>query len=392
VNSICCPLQSLVAQAGSIVEFKSIGSLMQASSLDLVQAETVMQYASQVNHEIDGASQVFTSAKDKLESLAKAYDYITIPPKIDPMVGMHPGGRAIGHFVFEDVRFGYPGRKTDILKGVSFEAKPGQVLGITGTTGCGKSTCLRLIERFYDISGGRILLDGMDIREYSPQWLRSQIVTVAQEPKLLPASIRDNLTFGCTRPPSTEEIEQACRSASIWEALSDPLKFPNGLETRMSSVQNVAGGEKQRICIARAILANPPILLLDEATSALDEVSQAQVQEALNKLMKGRTTFVVAHRLSTIKDSDKIIAMEDGRVVDDGTHQELLQKQDGVWRKLWLEQGSGEAVALPLLPPVTPAAELETESVERLGSKLEELGLAPEDADGGLSPTRTPST
>merc|ERR1712048_1024966 len=123
------------------------------------------------------------------------------------------------------------------------------------------------------------------------------------------------------------------------DTLKDPQKFPNGLETQMSVVQNVACGEKQRICIARAILADPPILLLDEATSALDEVSQANVQEALNKLMKGRTTLVIAHRLSTIKDSDRIIGMEAGKVVDDGTHHELLQKPEGVWKKLWVTQG-----------------------------------------------------
>jgi ABC-type glutathione transport system ATPase component len=145
-----------------------------------------------------------------------------------------------------------------------------------------------------------------------------------------------------------EQVKQACEKANIWDVIMDPQKFPNGLETQMSVVQNVSGGEKQRICIARAILADPPILLLDEATSALDELSQAHVQEALNKLMTGRTTMVVAHRLSTIKDSDKIIGMDKGRVVDDGTHEELLKKPNGVWAglwNLWQKKGEGNAEA-----------------------------------------------
>lgn len=412
MSSVCAPLESFAAQAGSIAEFSSMGELVRDGSIDLMQAETLMHYATQVGSEVEGAYSEVLHAQDKLEPLATAYDYIAIPPKIDPMVGVDPGQRASGHFVFEDVRFGYPGRKTEILKGVSFEAKPGQVVGITGTTGCGKSTCLRLIERFYDVGKGRILMDGKDIKEYKPQWLRAQIVAVAQEPKLLPLSIRDNLTFGCTSPPTIEEIERACRAANIWDILSDPQKFPNGLETTMSAVQNVAGGEKQRICIARAILADPPVLLLDEATSALDEVSQAQVQEALNKLMKGRTTLVVAHRLSTIKDADKIVAMHDGKVAEFGTHEELLAKPDGVWRKLWMEQGSQGAAAesqqpvtmqrtttttvgkfMVLRQAVAALAgddearassvmdmidELEVQSAECFESKLEEIGMISE--------------
>merc|ERR1712050_165956 len=132
---------------------------------------------------------------------------------------------------------------------------------------------------------------------------------------------------------------EACRSANIWESISDPKKFPKGLETDMTESGNVSGGEKQRICIARAILANPSILLLDEATSALDEINQHEVQEALNKLMKGRTSFMVAHRLSTIKDADKIITIRDGKKVDDGTHDELV-KGGGLYQELWETQGS----------------------------------------------------
>jgi ABC-type multidrug transport system fused ATPase/permease subunit len=359
IRSLCDPLYSLVAQGGSIAEFASMGQLIQEGSLDITQAETMMHYATETASEMEGAYQDASSAQDKLVPLAKAYDYIDIPAKIPLDVGFEPGKRATGHFVFNNVCFRYPGKKSELLKGVSFEVKPGQTVGITGSSGCGKSTCLRLVERFYDVTGGQIMLDGRDIRDYKPQWLRSQIVAVEQEPKLLPVAIRENLAFGCDHDPTLEEIEKACRAANIWDALQDPQKFPNGLETKIEAVQNVSGGEKQRLCIARAILADPPILLLDEATSTLDEISQADVQTALNKLMQGRTTLVVAHRLSTIKDSDKIIGMRDGRVVDDGTHEELLAKEDGVWKQLWLKQGASDDASSPVasveakLPPPT---------------------------------------
>merc|ERR1712166_826312 len=151
-------------------------------------------------------------------------------------------------------------------------------------------------------------------------WLRRQIVAVAQEPQLLPMTIRQNLIFGCTQEPTRAEIENACRQANIWDELNNPRKFPNGIETTIKAIQNVSPGEKQLLCIARAILSDPRILLLDEATSALDETSQAHVQQALDNLMRGRTTFVVAHRLSTIQSCDRILGMEDGCVLDNGTH------------------------------------------------------------------------
>lgn len=231
-----------------------------------------------------------------------------------------------------------------VLKGASFEASPGMTIGMTGSAGCGKSTALRLLERFYDVTGGRILLDGRDLREYNPDWLRAQIATVAQEPKLLPVTILENIVFGCPpdKQPKMEEVYEACKAANIYDSLMDKDKFPEGLRTKMNAVTNVSGGEKQRIAIARAILADPPILLLDEATSALDEENQEKVQSALNTLMKGRTTLIIAHRLSTIRTADRIVAFDEGKVVESGSHAELLQKKDSIYAKLWHKQaGSG---------------------------------------------------
>jgi len=156
-------------------------------------------------------------------------------------------------------------------------------------------------------------------------------------PKL---TIRENLTFGCVNEPSLEEIHDALRAAHIYDSIMDKDKFPQGLRTEIAEASNVSGGEKQRIAIARALLADPPILLLDEATSALDEESQEKVQEALDALMKGRTTLVIAHRLSTLKNSSKIVAFDMGTVVEEGTHEELLEKETGLYRKLWNKQTS----------------------------------------------------
>jgi len=189
------------------------------------------------------------------------------------------------------------------------------------------------------------------VRAYNPMWLRAQICVVSQEPKLLPKTLRQNLCFGCQREPSLAEIEEACRAANIWQLLSDVKKFPKGLETEMGVMDNVSGGEKQRICIARAILADRPILLLDEATSALDEVSQEQVQLALSVLMKGRTTLMVAHRLTTIKTADKIVAMSDGTVDDIGTHDELIARSSGVYKALW-ERSAATSAATSLVQPI----------------------------------------
>mmetsp|Transcript_71045 Transcript_71045/g.179287 ORF Transcript_71045/g.179287 Transcript_71045/m.179287 type:complete len:705 (+) Transcript_71045:3-2117(+) len=380
VNAIIDPVSTAISQFGNIAEYESMGGLVESGNMDPTEAETVMSYAAQVGQRMESTYRQATSASNKLAPLAQAYDCIMMPLKINPTAGVQPGRCALGHFSFEQVHFKYPGKQAEVLAGVTFEARSGQVVGITGPSGCGKSTCLRLIERFYDVTAGRILLDGRDIRDYEPQWLRKQIVAVAQEPKLLPLSIRDNLTFGCSRQPSTQDIEDACRAANIWTTLCDSQKFPNGLETKMSVVQNVAGGEKQRLCIARAILADPPILLLDEATSALDEDSQAHVQEALNRLMKGRTTFVVAHRLSTIRKSDVIIGMEAGKVVDIGTHDELLDKPNGVWKRLWERQAADkspgakvEASSTSHISKVqcdTSSAQLQLEEVRKALSEL----------------------
>ncbi len=225
-----------------------------------------------------------------------------------------------GHIVFENVSFRYAPDSPDVLHNVSFEVKPGEVVALVGRSGAGKSTLVDLIPRFYDPTGGRILIDGHDIRDVATASLRRQIGIVPQETWLFAGKLRDNIAYG-NRSASDEEIQSAAYAANAY--------FIEGMEQKFDTIVGergirLSGGERQRISIARAILMNPRLLILDEATSSLDASSEALVQEALDMLMKGRTTLVIAHRLSTIINADRILAMRDGEVIEAGTHRELV--------------------------------------------------------------------
>ncbi|HZP82289.1 MAG TPA: ATP-binding cassette domain-containing protein, partial [Chthonomonadaceae bacterium] len=221
---------------------------------------------------------------------------------------------------FENVSFRYSPDGPDVLENVSFEMHPGEVVAIVGRSGSGKSTLVDLIPRFYDPTAGRITIDGIDVRDVKLETLRRQIGIVPQETWLFAGTLRDNIAYG-NRQATDEEIKNAAYSANAYFIESMDKKFDTIVGERGI---RLSGGEKQRIAIARAILMNPRLLILDEATSSLDASSEALVQEALDELMKGRTTIVIAHRLSTIINADRILAMHDGRIVEMGSHRELI--------------------------------------------------------------------
>jgi len=233
---------------------------------------------------------------------------------------------------FQQVSFSYPSRKdVTVLKDITFEARKGEQVALVGPSGAGKSTISALLLRFYDPSGGTILIDGKDAREYDLTILRGNMAIVPQEVLLFGGTIRENIEYG--RPGATEnEILHAAGQANAMEFIG---KFPEGLETMVGErgVQ-LSGGQRQRIAIARAILKNPAILILDEATSSLDSENERLVQEALEKLMEGRTSFVIAHRLSTIHSADRIIVIDQGEVKEMGTHEELLAMENGIYQQL----------------------------------------------------------
>ncbi|PVU86637.1 hypothetical protein BB560_006631 [Smittium megazygosporum] len=233
-----------------------------------------------------------------------------------------------GEIEFKNVTFSYPSRPdVVVMKNFSISIKPGQNIALVGESGSGKSTCVSLLQRFYDISQGSITIDGRDIKDYNVESLRKNIGIVSQEPVLFGTTIYENIMWGAkdveNNPPTREEIVQACRDANILDFIESlPDKFETVVGERGALL---SGGQKQRICIARALVRNPSILLLDEATSALDTESEKLVQDALDKSSKNRTAITIAHRLSTIKDCDKIYVVNDGAIIESGTHSELVQ-------------------------------------------------------------------
>ncbi len=238
-----------------------------------------------------------------------------------------------GHIKFEHVTFGYDPYQP-IIKDVSFEIKPGELIGIVGRSGSGKTTLINLICRFYDVQSGAIYIDGEDIRDISSYDLRKQIGLVLQEPFLFRGSISDNIRYG--RPDATlKEILNASKAANCHDFI---MRLPMSYDLYLKEYgAGISGGEKQRIGIARALLYNPPILILDEATSSVDTESEKKIQDALSVLCKNRTTIVVAHRLSTLKNADRILVVDNGRIVETGNHQQLMEKK-GVYHRLVIMQ------------------------------------------------------
>jgi ABC-type transport system involved in Fe-S cluster assembly fused permease/ATPase subunit len=239
------------------------------------------------------------------------------------------GGKKIkdfkGHIEFRNVSFRYPSRDVYVLRNVSFTIEPGQMGALVGHSGSGKSTCVQLLERFYDVTEGVILLDGEDIRTLDPRWLHHKIALVAQEPILFQMTIRENVKYG-KRKATDEEVEAAIETANARKFVS---KMEKGLDTVVGEKgSTLSGGQRQRIAIARAVIRDPIILMTDEATSALDAASEKRVQLALDKVMEGRTAVVVAHRLSTIRNANIIYVFDTGEIKEQGTHDELVAKKE----------------------------------------------------------------
>jgi len=241
-------------------------------------------------------------------------------------------GALTGRVEFREVCFRYPSRtEVQVLDNVSFVAEAGQTIALVGPSGSGKSTLASLVLRFYDPDSGQLLFDGRDARDYDLESLRGSMAMVPQDVLLFGGTIRENIEYG--RPgASVEEIEQAAKNANAHDFITS---FPEGYETIVGERGiKLSGGQRQRIAIARAVLKDPRILILDEATSSLDSESERLVQEALDKLMVGRTSIVIAHRLSTIRNADRILVLDKGRIIESGPHRELLEREGGMYRNL----------------------------------------------------------
>ncbi|HEV3430527.1 MAG TPA: lipid A export permease/ATP-binding protein MsbA [Paraburkholderia sp.] len=241
----------------------------------------------------------------------------------EPEGGGKPLERARGEIEFRNVSFAYGPEGRPILESVHFTAAPGEMIALAGPSGSGKTTLVNLLPRFFDPSGGQILVDGVPVPEYDVHALRSQIAMVSQDVTLFNDTVANNVAYGETA--DVERVERALRAANLWDTIA---ALPDGVNTLVGdNGMKLSGGQRQRLAIARAIYKDAPILILDEATSALDSESERHVQSALETLMKGRTTLVIAHRLSTIERADRILVMEAGRIVERGSHQQLLEQR-----------------------------------------------------------------
>ena len=272
---------------------------------------------------------IIVQASSALVSYRRVADLLE-EEREDLVTGQH-NGRLQGKIVFDDVCFEY-NEGGHVLDQVTFHCEPGQVVALLGPTGSGKSSLVNLLPRFYNYNCGSLKLDGVELTDYPKRWLRKQIGIVEQEPFLFSRTIRENIAYGVDREVTDEEIEDAARAAAIHDVI---LSFPGGYDTLVGEKGvTLSGGQKQRVAIARTLIKDPGILILDDSTSSVDTETEAQIQAALERLMKGRTSFVIAHRIQTIMRADNILVLDGGRIVQQGAHHELI-RQDGLYKQIY---------------------------------------------------------
>ena len=306
------------------------GHLVIAGSMTVGQLTSFLLYTLIVAFSLGTLASLWTDFMRAIGATERVFELLDRVPSM-PTAGGTRLAQVRGEIKFEHVHFSYPTRsQAGVLQDVSLHVAPGEVVALVGPSGAGKSTIAALLARLYDVGSGTITLDDTPLTQLSPDWLRQQVGSVAQEPVLFSTSIADNIRYGKT-DATREEVHEAARAANAHDFI---IGFPEGYDTAVGErgVQ-LSGGQKQRVAIARAVLKNPHILVLDEATSALDAESEHLVKEALERLMHGRTTLIIAHRLSTVKDADRVIVMDHGRVAQTGNHAALML-EGGLYKRL----------------------------------------------------------
>lgn len=315
---------------GAVGVFGAISVLNGSFTVGLL--SSFLTYANQYTKPFNEISSVMTEMQTALAASQRVFDLLDEP--VEKTVGNPQIVSDINGIVtLKDVCFSYD-PNVSLIKNLSLNAQPGQTIAIVGKTGCGKTTLINLLMRFYDQNSGSIIVDGIDTLNMERDYLRRMYGMVLQESWIFKGTIKDNISYGKSNA-TDEEIIEAAKKARVHKFI---MKQPAGYETMIDEDGgNISQGQKQLICIARIMLTKPPMLILDEATSSIDTRTELQIQDAFDEMMKGRTTFIVAHRLSTIKNADMILVMDKGRIVEQGTHQELLEK-DGYYYKLYNSQ------------------------------------------------------
>lgn len=303
--------------------------------LTLGLAQAFLQYITQISEPVTTSAYIINSLQNALVSVERVYDILELPEEKELTEDTHLLDNTKGQIVFENVSFGYSKDKL-LMKNVNFTAKAEQMVAIVGPTGAGKTTLINLLMRFYDVNGGRILFDGVDISKVTRKELRANFGMVLQDTWLFKGTIAENIAYG--KPDATrEEIIEAAKLAKCDSFIR---KLPQGYDTIITSENGmVSQGEQQLLTIARTILPNPKVMILDEATSSIDTKTEKDIQAVISQLMKGRTSFVIAHRLSTIHNADLILVMKDGDIVEQGNHDELMTV-NGIYANLYNTQFS----------------------------------------------------
>lgn len=335
ISGIIMPMMTLIGNLSYVLISVVGGILVTQRAISIGDIQAFITYSKQFTQPITQTANIANIIQSTVAAAERVFELLDEEEEVKE-VTTSVLARAKGAVAFEDVDFGY-GDKLLIEK-MNIDVQPGQTVAIVGPTGAGKTTLINLLMRFYELNGGRILIDGLDSREMSRNELRQNFGMVLQDTWLFNGTIRDNIAYGKTGA-SEEEILAAAEAAHADHFIRT---LPDGYDTILNQeVSNISQGQKQLLTIARAILADPPIMILDEATSSVDTRTEIFIQQAMNRLMEGRTSFVIAHRLSTIKDADLILVMDQGKVIEQGTHQQLLDK-DGFYADLYHSQFSVE--------------------------------------------------
>ena len=332
--------QATIMAVGLTITMLLAGRGIADGSMSIGDLVMVNTYLIQIYQPLNILGFAYREIKQGLTDMEQMFSLLDVPAEVRDAPDATPLAPGAGEIRFEDVRFGYrPDR--EILKGVSFTVPPGRMLAIVGPTGAGKSTISRLLFRFYDVTGGRVLVDGQDVRGMTQQSLRAAIGVVPQDTVLFNDTIRYNIAYG--RPGATDaEIENAARLAQVHDFVT---RLPDGYATRVGERGlKLSGGEKQRVAIARTILKDPRLLILDEATSALDTRTEQDIQAALRDVARNRTTLVIAHRLSTVVEADEIIVLQEGAIAERGSHGALIAA-GGLYADMWRRQSEAMAAA-----------------------------------------------